>query len=136
MGGQTSFPALGYIHHRIIWYCFGGRKKALGRYLILGDDMATICKKAYKRYLEVLKILGIMFTNNVSKVGFEFAKRVFIKGVEVTGAYNSALAANIHQPELFALEWKNLSTRGYLQGMSLPKIHEFTKLLKCSRNMY
>jgi hypothetical protein len=136
MGGQTSFPSLGYVHHRIVWYCFGSRKAARGRYLILGDDFVTNSKKAYIAYLKVLKVLGVSFTNNVSTVGFEFAKRIFIKGIEVTGAYHSALAANINQPELFALEWRNLSTRGYRQGMSIPNIHQFRSLLKCSKKMY
>jgi hypothetical protein len=49
-------------------------------------------------------VLGIKYTNNVSTVGFEFAKRSFMHGTEVTGAYSSALAVNIKQPELFALE--------------------------------
>jgi len=84
----------------------------------------------------VLKILGIRYTNNISTIGFEFAKRIFIKGVEVTGAYCSALAANKNQPELFALEWKNLSTRGYEKGMCLPSSANFCAALRCSVSTY
>jgi hypothetical protein len=66
--------------------------------------MIIACKKAFKKYLFLLEALGIPYTDNFSTVGFEFAQRVFIHGCEVTGAYTSALARNIGQPELWSLE--------------------------------
>jgi hypothetical protein len=51
-----------------------------------------------------METLGVSFTHGISTVGFEFAKRVFVHGVEVTGAYSQALTANMNQPELFTTE--------------------------------
>jgi hypothetical protein len=52
----------------------------------------------------MLNDLGVSYTNNFSVIGFEFAKRVFYYGNEVTGAYTSALYASRNSPELFTME--------------------------------
>lgn len=83
----------------------------------------------------MLSYLQISFTNNFSKLGFEFAKRTFVNGREVTGAYSTALWASKNVPELFALEWRNLSNRGYLtDNVILPKT--FKELLKVNNKRY
>lgn len=120
MGALSSWPFMAYIHHVIVWYCFGGRRHARGQYKILGDDIVIFCENAYRKYLKTLDTLGISYTNCVSKVGFEFAKRTFVRGEEVTGAYTQALMSSMSTPELFTLEWKNLSTRGYEAGNHFP----------------
>jgi hypothetical protein len=111
---------MAYIHHVIVWYCFGGRKYARGQYKVLGDDIVIFNETAYRRYLKTLDTLGITYTNCISRVGFEFAKRTFVRGQEVTGAYTQALSSSISSPELFTLEWRNLSSRGYTAGNHFP----------------
>jgi hypothetical protein len=118
------------VHHCIVWTAFGGRHKSRGKYLILGDDVVIFSQKAYLKYCAILESLGISYTNNFSVSGFEFAKRVFHQGKEITGAYTAALWASRNEPELFALEWRNLSSRGYSTGTDLPM--KFKVLLKCS----
>jgi hypothetical protein len=76
----------------------------MGNYLLLGDDLVIFNKEAYYAYCNVMETLGVSFTHGISTVGFEFAKRVFAHGVEVTGAYSQALTANMNQPELFTTE--------------------------------
>jgi len=120
MGALTSWPFMAYIHHCIVWCCFGSRAKARGKYKILGDDILICCPQAYNKYISTLVSLGLQFTNNISTVGFEFAKRIFVRGQEVTGAYTQALWTSMSHPEIFALEWRNLFTRGYTCGFSLP----------------
>jgi len=74
-----------------VWEAAGSRAKAKGKYLLIGDDIVVFCKKLYKKYVKLLQELGLSYTHNVSAVGFEFAKRTFYKGEEITGAYTSAL---------------------------------------------
>jgi hypothetical protein len=134
MGALSSWPFMALVHHVIVWTAFGSRKRSRGRYLILGDDIVIFDRVAYERYLQILDTLCVLYTHNVSTVGFEFAKRTFYKGAEVTGAYTQALWACLNQPELFALEWKNLASRGYKIGLTLPG--EFRTLLKVSRKRF
>lgn len=134
MGALSSWPAMAYVHHRIVWTAFGSRELARDLYLLLGDDVVFFDLKAYNRYLQLLTKLGISYTNAVSNVGFEFAKRIFVHGQEITGAYSTALWASRRSPELFALEWSNLQTRGYSAGMSFPPA--FRAYLQLSKKRY
>jgi len=134
MGALSSWPFMAYVHHRIVWTAFGGRHKSLDKYLILGDDIVIFDESAYYKYCNLLHKLGIPFTHNVSKVGFEFAKRVFFKGTEVTGAYTAALWASRNQPEVFSLEWRGLASRGYKAGLDLHP--SFRTLLKVSAKRF
>jgi hypothetical protein len=70
----------------------------------LGDDVVIFDRNAYQKYLQILDDLGVSYTNNFSVIGFEFAKRIFYYGNEVTGAYTSALYASRNSPELFTME--------------------------------
>jgi hypothetical protein len=134
MGALSSWPFMAYVHHRIVWTAFGSRDKSRGKYLILGDDVVIFDKNAYTKYCDLLERLGITYTNNISTVGFEFAKRVFHQGKEITGAYTASLWASRNVPELFAMEWRTLATRGYTSGTDLhPALRT---LLKVSRKRF
>jgi hypothetical protein len=134
MGALSSWPFMALVHHVIVWYSFGSRKAARGKYLILGDDIVIFDEKAFEQYIANLRKLGVSYTNNFSVEGFEFAKRVFFRGNEVTGAYTQALWACRNSPELFALEWRNLSSRGYDVGSNLHST--FRSLLKASQKRF
>jgi hypothetical protein len=134
MGALSSWPFMAYVHHRIVWTAFGSREKSRNKYLILGDDVIIFDEVAYWTYCSILEKLGVNYTNNVSKVGFEFAKRVFHQGKEITGAYTASLWASRNCPELFAMEWRTLATRGYSSGYDLHS--SFRTLLKVSRKRF
>jgi hypothetical protein len=134
MGALSSWPFMALVHHILVWISFGSRKASLGKYLILGDDIVIFDEKVFQQYCVLLRKLGVSYTNNFSKVGFEFAKRTFCRGKEITGAYTQALWASRNVPEVFTLEWKNLSSRGYDVGNDLHSV--FRTLLKVSRKRY
>jgi hypothetical protein len=134
MGALSSWPFMALVHHVLVWYSFGSRKQSLGKYLILGDDVVIFDEVVYAKYCTLLNTLGCSYTHNISTVGFEFAKRTFLKGKEITGAYTQALWASRNEPELFTLEWRNLGTRGYPVGNDLPP--NFRTLLKVSRKRF
>jgi hypothetical protein len=91
MGALSSWPFMALVHHIIVWTAFGSRARSFRKYLILGDDIVIFEKYAYINYCKILDELGLGYTNNSSEIGFEFAKRVFVHGHEVTGAYTQAL---------------------------------------------
>jgi hypothetical protein len=134
MGALSSWPFMALVHHVLVWHSFGSRRASLGKYLILGDDIVIFDEKAYKQYIVLLDNLGVSYTNSFSTRGFEFAKRVFLRGTEITGAYTQALWATRNVPEVFCLEWRNLSSRGYDVGNDLPLT--FRTLLKVSRKRF
>jgi len=113
---------------------FGSYEAAKGKYLLLGAAIVIFDRPAYLKYCSLLEELGVPYTNNISTVGFEFAKRVFLKGKEITGAYTAALWASLNTPELFAMEWRTLASRGYTSGLDLPP--RFRTLLKVSRKRF
>jgi hypothetical protein len=125
---------MAYVHHVLVWRAFGGYEHSRGKYLLLGDDIVIFDRRAYTNYCKLLETLGIPYTNNFSKVGFEFAKRTFCNGVEITGAYSSALWASRNSPELFSMEWRTLASRGYKSGNDLPPL--FRQLLKVNRKRF
>ena len=122
------------VHHVLVWTAFGSRKAALGNYLLLGDDIVIFEEKPYYNYCAIMDTLGVPITHGISTMGFEFAKRIFIQGVEVTGAYSAALTNNMNEPELFVTEWGKLRLRGYKIGIDLPGT--FRSLLKTSRKRF
>jgi hypothetical protein len=134
MGALSSWPFMANVHHRIVWTAFGSRQLAQGQYLILGDDIVIFNPEAYHKYIYLLDKLGVRYTNNISTIGFEFAKRTFFQGKEITGAYTTALWASLNTPELFAMEWRTLATRGYSSGTDLH--HSLRKLLKVSHKRF
>jgi hypothetical protein len=134
MGALSSWPFMALVHHCIVWHSFGSRKASLGKYLILGDDVVIFDESAYEKYCTVLDTLGCSYTHAISNRGFEFAKRIFLSGTEITGAYTQAHWATRNEPELFTLEWRNLASRGYNVGNDLPLC--FRTLLKVSAKRF
>jgi hypothetical protein len=134
MGALSSWPFMALVHHVLVWHSFGSRKRARNKYLILGDDVVIFDKEAYEKYCALLDTLCVSYTHNVSIVGFEFAKRTFAHGKEITGAYTSALWSSRRNPELFCIAWRNLASRGYITGPGLPE--SFRSLLKVSRTRF
>jgi hypothetical protein len=131
MGALSSWPFMALVQHILVWNAFGSRRRARGNYLVLGDDIVIFNKRAYQRYLSYLDKLQISYTNDFSTVGFEFAKRYFLDGQEITGAYLSALYANRNDPAMFCLTWSNLRSRSYAVNPGLPK--SFIKYIKISK---
>jgi hypothetical protein len=130
MGALSSWPFMALLQHILVWNAFGSRSKAKGKYLVLGDDIVIFDEIAYNKYLSYLDQLRVPYTNDFSNIGFEFAKRYFLNGREITGAYLSALYANRNDPYIFSITYRNLIDRGYNINPSLPR--SFQRYLKVS----
>lgn len=94
MGAYSSWAMLALTHHLIVQFCaYSVGVVPAGTwfrdYAILGDDIVIGNAKVAKRYIEVLATLGVgvgLHKSLISAAGtaLEFAKRTFVKGVDVS----------------------------------------------------
>nr|WAY16623.1 putative RNA-dependent RNA polymerase [Binucleate Rhizoctonia mitovirus 11] len=106
MGAYSSWAMLALTHHFIVQYC---AYKELGLstwftdYAILGDDVVIGDRKVARRYLYVMKTLGVgigLHKSLISVTGsaLEFAKRTFFNGIDVSPISFTELQAAMSQP--------------------------------------
>lgn len=96
MGGYSSWPMLALTHHFIVqvaaWTTGVTPKDSIfGGYAVLGDDIVIYNSTVAKAYHTLILSLGVEC--NLSKsiispkgLGIEFAKRVFLKGIDISPA--------------------------------------------------
>jgi hypothetical protein len=96
MGFYSSWNSFTLAHHYVMYYCCKelciDYKQA--KYVMLGDDVLIGDHRLAEKYKQVITDLGMDFSplkTHESKTLFEFAKRLFYKGVEVTPFPVSAL---------------------------------------------
>lgn len=90
MGMYSSWALMALGHHLIVQYSaiVAGKPTPFEGYRLLGDDIVIRDDAVAKAYLVTMRSLGIEISEAktlVSKDSFEFAKRFFFKGLEVTG---------------------------------------------------
>lgn len=89
MGAYSSFNSFALTHHYIIYFCckeLGVRWKSLP-YALLGDDIVIGNAQVGELYMKVIKSLHVDYSlakTHKSKDFFEFAKRIYYKGDEIT----------------------------------------------------
>jgi hypothetical protein len=121
MGALSSWPAMALVHHRLVWVAAGSYSKARNKYRILGDDIVIFDEKLYRSYLDLLSNLQVTFKPNSSTHYFEFAKRHFVNGHEITGGYINAMCESLKRPNVSVLVWCNMSNRGYHNCDQVPE---------------
>nr|UPW42208.1 MAG: putative RNA dependent RNA polymerase [Xinjiang mito-like virus 67] len=92
MGALSSWAGLAVTHHFILQACslaLPGRVGWEERYEILGDDLTIYNERLADEYLRVMKLLGVEINLSKSIVSpskpiFEFAKRTFNNGIDVS----------------------------------------------------
>lgn len=88
MGAYSSWSTFTITHHFILFVIHKELKLDQYYYQILGDDIVIWHDAVAKLYLEYMKELDVGISipkSNISYNMYEFAKRVFIDGIEVTG---------------------------------------------------
>jgi len=87
MGALSSWAMLALIHHFIVqvaaWEVGFPQDKLFKDYAVLGDDLVIANHRVARRYLQLLKELGVecgLHKSILSKkgIGLEFAKSTFI----------------------------------------------------------
>jgi hypothetical protein len=121
MGALSSWPAMALVHHFLVWIAAGSYAKAKGKYCLLGDDIVIFEETLYLSYLSLLKSMHIPYKPNSSTHYFEFAKRHFVNGHEITGAYINAMCEELKTPNTAVLVWCNMCNRGYQNCYQVPE---------------
>jgi len=89
MGAYSSFNSFALTHHYIIYYCCKELGKSWKRlpYYLLGDDIVIGDKDVGDMYIKMINSLHIEISlakTHRSEHFFEFAKRIFYKGEEIS----------------------------------------------------
>jgi hypothetical protein len=132
MGALTSWAAFSLCHHCLVQYA---AYRALGshgffkEYALLGDDIVIANGKVAMEYMLTLREIGVEFGLAKSLIsstgGFEFAKRTFANGKDVSGI--SLLAVGIAKADPTVLE--QILTRFGVSGTLMETLRKAAKVL-------
>jgi len=132
MGALTSWAAFSLCHHCLVQYA---AYRALGfigffkDYALLGDDIVIANYKVAQEYLVLLREIGVEYGLAKSLIsstgGFEFAKRTFAKGKDVSGI--SLLAVGVAKADHAVLE--QILTRFGVTGSLMETLRRASKVL-------
>nr|UPW42080.1 MAG: putative RNA dependent RNA polymerase [Inner Mongolia sediment mitovirus 5] len=102
MGAYSSWAAFTLSHHLVVYFCSKlALKPNFDQYMILGDDIVIKDDLVSKYYMKVMKELGVELSPAKTHVSFntyEFAKRWFQDGKEITGLPMRGLVKNLANP--------------------------------------
>jgi hypothetical protein len=146
MGGYSSWPAMALTHHFIVQLAAhyarvkGNLNTEVGSYFpdyaLLGDDIIICNTPVASEYLELLKILDMPISlpkSLESLDSYEFAKRLFVNRIEVTGFSLSGLESIKRSYSLL----KNFLITQEEHGWSIPfgiELQYVFNLFRISRN--
>nr|UUW21464.1 MAG: RNA-dependent RNA polymerase [Xiaogan mito-like virus 1] len=125
MGAYSSFNSFALAHHYIIYYCCrmcNVKWKTLP-YALLGDDIVIGNKEVGEMYMTVIQSLGLDISiakTHKSENFFEFAKRMFLDGVEITPFPISGLKACGQDSSMLTTLLWNTVQKGWIPLISLP----------------
>jgi len=112
MGARSSWAMFTLTHHMAVQYAaFRVGEYPFKDYILLGDDIVITNDKVAESYKQLIIGLGVEISSmktHVSETTYEFAKRWFHNGVEVTGFPINAVASTVKAPlELYSAvrEW-------------------------------
>jgi hypothetical protein len=99
MGAFSSWGIFSLTHHILVQYAasLSGKTGQFRDYLLLGDDIVIYDEEVASNYESILHGLGVEIQSEkslVSKDTFEFAKRIFHRGQELTGFPLAAFVSN------------------------------------------
>jgi len=136
MGAYSSFNSFALAHHYIIYYCCrieGVNWKTLP-YALLGDDVVIGNSQVGERYIEVIKSLGLDISiakTHKSVNFFEFAKRMFLNGEEITPFPISALKSCGQNSNILTTLIFETTKKNWLPKLSIPSsVSDFFGIVK------
>jgi len=118
MGAYSSWPAMALTHHVLVQVsairC--GYLGYFDKYFLLGDDLVICRDDVAKAYLDLISTLGMPYSpekTHTGKTVFEFAKRWFQDGEEITGYPIGGLLTTYNRYALFASFMKQNELKGW-----------------------
>jgi len=146
MGTYSSWIMFTLAHHLVVHFCahLEGVPN-FNQYIILGDDIVIKHDKIAKRYIKIIKSLGVELSitkTHVSKDTYEFAKRWFKNGFEFTGLPSRGIIHNFNNKTIvFSILYdfykikKNRYSSSYSLVDSISKLYNNTYLIKNGRKI-
>nr|QXN75384.1 MAG: RNA-dependent RNA polymerase [Grapevine-associated mitovirus 9] len=118
MGFYSSWASFALAHHYIMYYLCRtlGKDWTQAKYRLLGDDIVICDKELAKEYKALILDLGMEFSpikTYESSHFFEFAKRLYFKGVEISPFPISGLNEVVKKYYLFIDFLSQLSGKGW-----------------------
>jgi len=148
MGTYSSWISFTLAHHLVVKWCahLEGVEN-FNQYIILGDDIVIKHDKIAKRYIDVIKKLGVdisLTKTHVSKDTYEFAKRWIKSSKEITGLPTRGIIHNFKSPNIvFTILYdfykikNNIYTSKYSLVESMGKLYkQFYLLSKTGKDTY
>lgn len=119
MGAYSSWAAMALSHHFVVkWAALSsGKPVDWDAYFLLGDDLVIMDRQVALEYKRIIHSLGVEISESKtleSKDSFEFAKRFFYKGVEVSHWPLRALIENTSKYYMLAAILVPLIRKGYI----------------------
>jgi hypothetical protein len=125
MGFYSSWASFTVAHHYVMFYCC----KVLripwkeAKYVLLGDDILIGDHQLAEKYKEVISGLGVEFSKvktYESKNFFEFAKRLFINGSEISPFPVSSIKESHKRYYLMVNLLSELANKGWVAVEGIP----------------
>lgn len=118
MGAYSSWAAFTVSHHITVQYAaFLVGKYPFKGYILLGDDIVINDDNVAAKYCELMSAMGVEISpmkTHVSKDTYEFAKRWFHKGVEVTGISLRSILTTHFNPLLLLSTIQSMYRKGQI----------------------
>lgn len=117
MGAYSSWAAFSLTHHLLVQYA--ASKVGItnfSAYYLLGDDIVIRHDKVATKYLEIMDALGVEISlpkTLIADNSFEFAKRIFINGTEVSPFPVSGLVNTVNSWTEFIMVLGEARRRNY-----------------------
>jgi len=117
MGSYSSWPVFALTHGLLVSYIESkvGNKHS-NEFFILGDDIVILNNSVANKYKEILQSLGVELSISKtlsSKYLFEFAKRWFYKGVEISPFPINALHESLTFPPGLVETFRSALVKGW-----------------------
>jgi hypothetical protein len=102
IGARSSWAMFTLSHHLVVQYAaFLTGNYPFKEYILLGDDIVITNDAVAAKYVELITELGVgisPFKSHVSETTYEFAKRWFHHGVEVSGFPLNSVLSTVKSP--------------------------------------
>lgn len=135
IGLYSSWASFTVAHHFVMFHCCQELKISWkdAKYVILGDDVLIGDRHLKDAYIAMITRLGVTFSPNKTHEStklFEFAKRLFLNGQEITPFPISAIKEVSKRYYLLVNLLIELETRGWKPIEGIPQaINSFYKLV-------
>lgn len=127
MGAYSSWASFALAHHYVMFYCCKRLKLNWldAPYVLLGDDIVIKHDALAQEYMNCMTQLGVEFSlqkSHISPYMFEFAKRIFHQGTEITPFPIAALWTTRNTPSLMLNVLVNEVSKGWASPKGTPAV--------------